>query len=153
MNMNITSLAFQNGATMPRQYTADGANISPPLAWSALPTNTRSLALILDDPDAPMGTWIHWVVYNISPQTSQLEADVPAQRILASGVKQGINSFHRIGYGGPAPPPGKPHRYFFRLYALDMVPKAEPGLSAQQIVEIMTGHILAEAQYVGIYGR
>ncbi len=120
MSIELTSTAFQKGETIPKQYTGDGADQSPPLRWSEPPSGTKSIALICDDPDAPRGTWVHWVLFNLPPQTRELEEGVPTTATLGNGAKQGKNDFGNIGYGGPAPPKGKPHRYFFKLYALDV---------------------------------
>lgn len=153
MSIELTSTAFQPGATIPKQYTGDGADQSPPLHWSEPPQGTKSLALICDDPDAPRGTWVHWVLFNLPAQTRELEKGVPTKQTLDSGAKQGKNDFDQIGYGGPAPPKGKPHRYFFKLYALDTVLDLPPGATKAQLVEAMKGHILAEGQLMGKYGR
>jgi Raf kinase inhibitor-like YbhB/YbcL family protein len=153
MSIELTSPAFQAGATIPKQHTGDGADRSPPLHWSEPPSGTKSLALICDDPDAPRGTWVHWVLFNLPAQTRELEEGVKTNDVLASGAKQGKNDFGNIGYGGPAPPKGKPHRYFFKLYALDVVLELAPGATKAQLVEAMRGHILAEGQLTGNYGR
>lgn len=116
MSIEITRTAFQPGTTIPTQYTGDGADQSPPLRWSEPPEGTQSLALICDDPDAPGGTWVHWVVFNLSVQTRELEG-LPTTAVLGNRAKQGKNDFGTIGYGGPAPPKGKPHRYIFKVYA------------------------------------
>jgi len=120
MSIEVTSTAFQQGMNIPKQYTGDGADQSPPLRWSELPTRTKSIALICDDPDAPRGTWVHWVLFNLPPQARELEEGISTTATLPSGAKQGKNDFGNIGYGGPAPPKGKAHRYFFKLYALEV---------------------------------
>ena len=154
MSIELTSTAFQPGTTIPKQYTGDGADQSPPLKWSEPPNGTQSLALICDDPDAPRGTWVHWVVFNLSVQIRELEEGLPTTAVLGNGAKQGKNDFGKIGYGGPAPPKGKPHRYFFKVYALDTALDLPPGATkAQQLMDAMKGHILAEGQLVGTYGR
>lgn len=153
MSIELTSTAFQPGATIPKQYTGDGADHSPPLRWSEPPAGTRSLALICDDPDAPRGNWVHWVLFNLPGQTQELAEGVPTTETLGNGAKQGKNDFGKIGYGGPAPPKGKPHRYFFKLYALDGSVDLPAGATKAQLVEAMKGHILAEGQLVGHYGR
>jgi Raf kinase inhibitor-like YbhB/YbcL family protein len=152
MSMELTSTAFGPGAAIPREYTGDGADRSPPLHWSEPPAGTLSLALVCDDPDAPRGTWVHWVLDNLPQQTRELEG-VPAPQVLGSGARQGNNDFGKIGYGGPAPPRGKPHRYFFKLYALDTAPDLPAGATRAQLVEAMRGHVLAEGQLMGTYGR
>ncbi len=149
----LTSSAFQEGESIPRQYTDDGANVSPPLAWSEPPTGTRSLALICDDPDAPRGTWVHWVLFNLPADLRELPENVPSDAVLENEARQGRNDFGKLGYGGPAPPRGKPHRYFFKLYALDVVLPLTAGASKAQLLEAMKGHILAEGQLMGKYQR
>src|SRR5712691_3064159 len=117
--MKITSTAFTEGAAIPQKYSGDGADVSPPLAWRDVPAGTQTLAVICDDPDAPRGTWVHWVLFNLPASATDLPEAVPATPTLSSGARQGNNDFGKIGYGGPAPPKGKPHRYFFKLFALD----------------------------------
>lgn len=151
--MNITSPAFSDGASIPARFTCQGENLSPQLDWSGVPSGARSLALVVSDPDAPGGTFIHWVLYNLPPQTSGLPEGVPASERLSSGAAQGRNDFGRIGYGGPCPPPGKPHRYIFTLYALDLAPDLPAGLNAARLNSLMRGHILAQASLTGLYQR
>ncbi len=153
MTIQLTSSAFAEGEFIPVKYTCDGDDISPPLQWSNVPAGTRSLALIGDDPDAPAGTWVHWVIYNIPPAVSELATGVPKTKTIAGGARQGITDFKRIGYGGPCPPRGNPHRYFFKLYALDRELPLEPGATKQNLLNAMKGHILAEGQLMGRYGR
>lgn len=153
MSIELTSTAFQPGAAIPKPYTGDGADHSPPLRWSEPPAGTRSLALICDDPDAPRGTWVHWVLFNLPPQSGELEEGLPTVDTLANGAKQGTNDFGKVGYGGPAPPGGKPHRYFFKLYALDTVLDLPAGATKAELVDAMKGHVLAEGQLMGIYRR
>jgi Raf kinase inhibitor-like YbhB/YbcL family protein len=153
MSIELTSMAFQSEATIPKQYTGDGADRSPPLKWSEPPSGTKGLALICDDPDAPRGTWVHWVLYSLPGQTRELEEGVPTTETLGNGAKQGKNDFGTIGYGGPAPPKGKPHRYFFKLYALDVAVDLPPGASKAELLDAMKGHILAEGQLMGKYKR
>jgi Raf kinase inhibitor-like YbhB/YbcL family protein len=152
-HMQVTSTAFTNGAAIPAQYTCDGKNVSPPLTWSEVPQGARSLALIADDPDAPAATWVHWVVYDLPPSTSGLAEDVPKSQFLAGGAKQGLNDFKHLGYGGPCPPHGKPHRYFFKLYALDTVLELKPGVTKKDLEHAMQNHIVAQAQLLGTYQR
>jgi hypothetical protein len=123
------------------------------LQWSNVPPAAKSLALICDDPDAPMGVWVHWVIYDLPPSTAGLSEDAPKSPELASGARQGVNDFTRLGYGGPAPPPGRPHRYFFKLYALDLKPGLKPGLTKKELLKAMEGHVLAEGQLMGTYQR
>jgi hypothetical protein len=151
--MNLSSTAFKEGETIPKQHTADGKDTSPPLAWNDAPAGTRSFALICDDPDAPRGTWVHWVLFNLSPQTTHLPEGIPATKSLPDGTRQGTNDFKKVGYGGPAPPPGKPHRYFFKLYSLDTMLNLAEGATKQQLVGAMKGHILGESQLMGKYQR
>jgi Raf kinase inhibitor-like YbhB/YbcL family protein len=153
MSIEVTSTAFQEGTTIPKQYTGDGADQSPPLHWSEPPSGTKSIALICDDPDAPLGTWVHWVLFNLPSQTRELDEGVPTTETLASGAKHGKNDFGNIGYGGPAPPKGKAHRYFFKLYALDVAVDLNPGATKAQLEDAMKGHILAEGQLMGTYKR
>jgi len=119
MSLSISSTAFSQGEGIPTKYTCEGEDITPPLSWSTAPEGTKSFALICDDPDAPMGTWDHWVIYNIPADSGGLAEGIPTDESLTDGSKQGLNSWERSGYGGPCPPPGNPHRYFFKLYALD----------------------------------
>lgn len=153
MSIEVTSTAFQEGTAIPQQYTGDGADQSPPLKWSEPPAGTKSIALICDDPDAPHGTWVHWVLYNLPPDIRELDEGVPTTEKLASGAKQGKNDFGNIGYGGPAPPKGKPHRYFFKPYALSEELDLAPGATKAQLLEAMKGNILAEGQLMGTYQR
>jgi Raf kinase inhibitor-like YbhB/YbcL family protein len=153
MKVHLTSAAFQEGQTIPRQYTADGKDISPPLQWDEPPQGTQSWALICDDPDAPRGTWVHWVLFNLPAETRSLEEGMPASATLANAAKQGKNDFRKLGYGGPAPPPGKPHRYFFKLYAVDQQLDLAAGATKAELVAALKGHVLAEGQLMGRYGR
>lgn len=153
MAIKVTSTAFQEGTTMPTKYTGDGNDVSPPLAWSGIPDGAKSIALICDDPDAPVGTWVHWVLYNLPPNTAELAENVPRQDTLPNGARQGRNDFGKIGYGGPAPPPGPAHRYYFKIYALDAVLDLKPGDTKTQLVKAMEGHILAQGQLMGKYQR
>jgi Raf kinase inhibitor-like YbhB/YbcL family protein len=152
MELKVTSTAFQEGGEIPVQYTCDGANMSPPLSWSSGPDGTKSYALIADDPDAPMGTWVHWVVYNIPVTAGSFPENVPKTESLSDGTVQGINDFKRYGYGGPCPPGGT-HRYYFKVYALDMVMKAGPGLTKKKLLREMEGHILGQGELMGTYSR
>jgi len=153
MSIQLTSTAFAEGKPIPAKYTCDGADLSPPLKWSNVPEGTKSLALISDDPDAPVGTWVHWVIYNIPPDATELAEGLPKSEVLTNGAKQGMTDFKRIGYGGPCPPPGRPHRYFFKVYALDAELDLKPGATKQQLLRAMDGHILAEGQLMGTYQR
>jgi Raf kinase inhibitor-like YbhB/YbcL family protein len=150
--MILESPAFAADGFIPAQYTCDGNNISPPLSWSEPPADTQSLALICDDPDAPAKTWVHWVLYNLPPQTRSLPEKLPAGHPVLSGGLQGINDFGNVAYGGPCPPSGI-HRYFFKLYALDRVIALNAGATKAQLEAAMKGRILAQAQLIGRYRR
>ncbi len=150
--MTLTSTAFTHGAMIPKRYTCDDQDISPPLSWSEPPEKTQSFALIMDDPDAPMGTWVHWVIYNIPVTARALPEGVPADGDLPDGSRQGRNSWRKIGYGGPCPPSGT-HRYFFKLYALDTVLALAAGATKDELLKAMEGHILAQAELMGRYTR
>ena len=153
MTLSVASSAFQDGEKIPVRYTCQGQDVSPPLTWSALPAGTRSLALIVDDPDAPRGVFTHWVLFNLPPETRGLPEAVPAEPRLESGALQGKNGFGSAGYRGPCPPPGSPHRYQFTLYALDKPLDLVAGASKQQVLNAMQGHILAQGQLTGIFQR
>jgi Raf kinase inhibitor-like YbhB/YbcL family protein len=153
VTIHLSSLAFAEGETIPVKHTADGDDRSPELRWSGAPPNARSFALICEDPDAPRGTWTHWVLFNIPTDKNTLPEGVPAEKELADGARQGKNDFGKIGYGGPSPPKGKPHRYFFKLYALDTKLDLPAGATRQQVLDAIKGHVVAEAQLMGRYGR
>jgi Raf kinase inhibitor-like YbhB/YbcL family protein len=152
MEIKITSSAFKEGGMIPARYTCDGADISPPLQWEAVPQTTESIALISDDPDAPVGTWVHWVIFNIPAETTKLDENIPAEKVLKNGARHGTNDFGRIGYGGPCPPGGT-HRYFFKIYALDTMLDLPAGATKAQLLKEMDGHILAEGRLIGKYKR
>jgi len=153
MTFWLQSPSFSGGSSIPKKFTCEGSDVSPPLQWSDPPANTQSLALIADDPDAPAGTWTHWVVYDLPPNLRQLPEAVPKQATIPGGGSQGTNDFGKIGYGGPCPPPGNPHRYFFRLYALEKKLDLKPGATKQQVVGAMQNHILAQVELMGTYQR
>jgi Raf kinase inhibitor-like YbhB/YbcL family protein len=144
--LQITSPEFSNGATIPTQFTCSGANKPPPLAWSDMPQGTKSLALLLEDPDAPGGTFVHWVVYDIPPNLS-------GSKLGAVGGKQGVNGAGEVAYMGPCPPPGRPHHYYFRLFALDANPNVGARPDAQALRDGVKGHVMDSAELVGIFGR
>jgi len=145
--LKLSSTAFGSNGMIPEKYTCDGTDVAPPLAIEGVPENARSLALVIDDPDAPSGTWVHWVVWNIDPKTAAIaEGSVP------KGAHQGMNDFRRLDYGGPCPPSGT-HRYFFKLYALDTLLDLEKGASKAVLERSMKGHLLAQAQIIGRYRR
>lgn len=156
MAMTITSQAFTHNGNIPARYTCDGKDISPALDWSGLPEGTKSLALIVDDPDAPdpaapKMTWVHWVLYNIPSSTSGL-AEAVKSKDLPKGTQEGLNDWKRTGYGGPCPPIGK-HRYFHKLYALDVVLPDLGKPTKKDLEKAIEGHILAKAELVGTYKR
>ena len=150
--LTLTSLAFHNGGEIPNRYTCEDADQSPGFLWSGIPASTRSFALIADDPDAPSGTWTHWLIWNIPGDATALPTATPKLARLVNGARQGRNDFHRLGYAGPCPPPGKPHRYFFRLYALDSQLNLKPGASRRDLDPALKPHILAQAEYMGTRG-
>jgi hypothetical protein len=152
MSLRVQSSAFSEGGAIPRQYTCDGRDLSPPLSFSGLPPEAKSLALICDDPDAPGKTWVHWVLYNLPPGSKGLPEGVPATKDVPGGGAQGNNDFRKIGYGGPCPPSGT-HRYFFKLYALDGQVSLPPGATKQDLLRAMEGHVLAEGKLSGKYTR
>jgi len=149
----ITSAAFAQEGTIPTKHTCDGPDLSPALAWSQPPGGTKSLALICDDPDAPAGTWVHWVLYDLPPEMRDLPEGMPKDRELPSGARQGMTDFKHVGYGGPCPPKGPAHRYYFKLYALDARLALPAGATKSQVEKAMQGHILARGELMGKYGR
>jgi Raf kinase inhibitor-like YbhB/YbcL family protein len=153
MALHLRSAAFQAGGDIPVEFTCDGRDVSPRLEWGNGPAHTRSFALIVDDPDAPHGTWVHWLLYDLPASAVHLDEGVPAQRELPSGARQGLNDFRKIGYGGPCPPPGPTHRYYFRLYALDTSLGLPAGARRAELEQAMKGHVLAQAELMGRYGR
>jgi len=150
--LRIHSESFENGKRIPSDFTCDGSDVSPQLEWTGVPSGTRTLVLISDDPDAPVGTWVHWVFYNIPAQVTGLPEAFPPDVKPEIGGAQGTNDFRRVGYGGPCPPSGT-HRYFFKLYALDSVLDLEPGATKRQVMEAMEGHVLDQAELMGTYSR
>ena len=146
-NMKLTSPAFEHNQEVPSEYTCDGSDTSPELNIEYVPEGTKSLALIMDDPDAPAGTWVHWVVWNIAPTTTRIE-----ENSIPAGAAQGINDFGRKNYGGPCPPSGT-HRYKFNIYALDTTLNLPPDSEKQDVEKVMQGHILAQATLTGLYSR
>lgn len=152
MTLELTSTAFAPGGAILRKHSCDGEDISPPLAWSDPPAGTQSIVLICDDPDAPIGTWVHWVLYNVPAEARALPEAVAADAELPDGSRNGKNGWGRLGYGGPCPPSGT-HRYFFKLYALDTMLDLAAGASKKQVLQAMEGHILAQAELMGTYTR
>jgi Raf kinase inhibitor-like YbhB/YbcL family protein len=153
MALVLKSTAFAPGAEIPKKHSCEAADVSPALEWSGSPARTVSFALIMDDPDAPAGTWVHWVLWNLPASAYELPEAVAKQDQLHDGTRQGRNSFRKIGYNGPCPPPGKPHRYFFRLYALDEKLELAPGANSADLQQAMKGHVLMQAEYMGAYRR
>jgi Raf kinase inhibitor-like YbhB/YbcL family protein len=151
--LRLTTTAFTPGGDIPARFTCDGEDVSPALGWDGVPEGTRSFALVMDDPDAPRGTWQHWLVYRLPADARDLPEAVPADEALPAGARQGRNDFRRAGYGGPCPPPGPAHRYYFRLYALDIMLDVKPGAPRAALDRAMLGHILAEAALMGRYRR
>ena len=150
--MTLTSPAFKPGDKIPVKYTCDGQDVSPALAWTDPPANTKSFALLNDDPDAPVGDWVHWIVFNIGPEARQLAEAVEVAKALP-GALAGRTDFGHTRYGGPCPPPGKPHRYFFKLYALDVKLNLKAGATKKELLTAMEGYILAQVELMGKYGR
>jgi Raf kinase inhibitor-like YbhB/YbcL family protein len=153
MSFAIETPAFQNDEEIPRKFTCSGAGVSPPLRWVNPPNGVHTFALIVDDPDAPLGTFTHWLIWNIPAGSTDLPEGLPRKTVLENGVNQGTNDFNRIGYGGSCPPAGKPHRYFFRLYALDVKLEARPGATRSELDRAMANHIVAQAEYKGTFRR
>src|SRR5712692_10384724 len=152
MEIKLTSAAFKEGQPIPRQYTCDGVNVSPPLEWAGVPKTARTVAIICDDPDAPAGTWVHWVLYNLPAENIGLVESLPTTENLKAGGFQGQNDFGKIGYGGPCPPSGT-HRYFFKIYALDSELPLKAGATKADLEKAMEGHIVSQGQLMGTYRR
>jgi Raf kinase inhibitor-like YbhB/YbcL family protein len=153
MAFALSSSSFPREGEIPKKFTCDGADVSPELSWSSAPQGTQSFVLIADDPDAPSGTWTHWVLFNVPATTKSLSAGVARVDELPGGERQGRNDFHKIGYNGPCPPPGKAHRYFFKLFGVDKLLDAKPGASRQEVEQAMQGHVLGKAEWMGKYQR
>jgi len=151
--IELTSPALTAGGLIPPAFTCTGKNDSPPLSFGAAPEGTKSLAVICEDPDAPSGTFIHWILYNIPPGTTSLPQGIARNRVFPDGSAHGLNDFGKTEYGGPCPPPGKPHRYFFRLYALDTLPHLTAPVTGKSIGAAMQGHILGQGELMGTFGR
>jgi len=148
----IKSSAFEQMGMIPEKYTCKGVNVSPPLQWSDVPEGTKSFALIHDDPDAPSGDWIHWVLYNIPADVRELKENIPTKKELDDGTRQGITDFGKLSYGGPCPPSGT-HRYFFKLYALDEMLDLPAGSTKEELIKAMQGHILAQGELIGRFKK
>jgi len=153
MTFALQTNAFPSAGVIPAKYTCSGADLSPELSWNHAPASTRALVLIMDDPDAPSGTFTHWILYNLSSQEKQLPENLPKTEQVLAEALQGRNDFGRTGYGGPCPPPGRPHRYFFKLYALDTKLNLKAGASRKEVEVAMKGHILGQAELMGTFKR
>jgi len=153
LSFTIESAEFGEGCGIPPKFTCEGDDLSPALQWSNAPSLTKSYALIVDDPDAPGGTWTHWIAWNIPAVAIALPEAVPKEKTLDDGTRQGMNDFKRIGYGGPCPPPGKPHRYFFRLYALGDMLDLKAGAPRNELESSMREHVISQATLMGTYQR
>ncbi|HYF39910.1 MAG TPA: YbhB/YbcL family Raf kinase inhibitor-like protein [Gemmatimonadales bacterium] len=151
--IRLTSPAFEHAGRIPDIHTCEGEDLSPPLQWSGAPVETRSYAVVCEDPDAPRGTWIHWVLYNISGDAVELTRAVPALPELPSGARHGRNTAGNLAYAGPCPPAGNPHRYFFRLFALDITLNLPPGATKAELEKAMDQHIMAQGTLMGTYQR
>ena len=151
--MRIHSSAFSMSQPIPARYSCQGEDVSPALMWEAAPAKTQSFALIVEDPDAPGGMWVHWVVYNLPPTVTQLAEGAGAPNGLPEGALTGTNDFHKTAYGGPCPPPGKPHHYHFKLWALDARLPLKAGATREEVLRAMKGHILGEVELVGTFAR
>ncbi|UCD51503.1 MAG: YbhB/YbcL family Raf kinase inhibitor-like protein [Phycisphaerales bacterium] len=152
MTISVASSAFEEGGMIPAKYTCDGQDVSPPLKWEGIPEGTKCIALVADDPDAPMGTWVHWVMWNIPPDVTELPENVPPDAQLSDGSRQGVTDFRRPGYGGPCPPSGT-HRYYFKVYALDTMLDLPTGARKGDLLKAAEGHVLVEGQLMGRYSR
>jgi len=150
--IKLISSAFTEGQPIPRQFTCDGINISPPLEWTGIPKSARTLAIIADDPDAPSGNWVHWVIYNLPADTMGMIENLPPTEDVKGGGLQGKNDFEKTAYGGPCPPSGT-HRYFFKIYALDTELQLKAGATKAELEKAMEGHTLAQSQLMGTYRR
>ncbi len=150
--IKLSSSAFTEGQPIPRAYTCDGINISPPLEWTGMPKSARTITIIAEDPDAPAGDWVHWVIYNLPADTIGMVENLPSTEDVKGGGLQGRNDFEKMGYGGPCPPSGT-HRYFFRIYALDSELPLKAGATKAEVEKASAGHILAQAQLMGTYRR
>ena len=153
MGINLMSDVFEEGDIIPTRHTCNDINISPPLRWDSLPERTMSFAILCEDPDAPMGTWTHWIIFNIPPDVMELSAELENKEHLERGMTQGINDFGYAGYGGPCPPEGKEHRYFFRIYAIDTTLNLDPEVKREEFLRALEENVLDEGQLMGRYGR
>ncbi|HLH08776.1 MAG TPA: YbhB/YbcL family Raf kinase inhibitor-like protein [Terriglobales bacterium] len=153
MSLQVSTTSFPAEGTIPKRFTCSAEDVSPALTWTGVPPTTQSLALIVDDPDAPAGTWTHWLVYNLPAAVHELAENQPRSEQLPNGAVQGRNDFRKIGYNGPCPPSGKPHRYFFRVFAIDAKLDLKPGANRQPLDQAMQGHIVAQGEVMGKFAR
>ena len=153
MTLQLTTAAFQPGGSIPKKFTCDGPDVSPALSWTEPPAGTQAFALIVDDPDAPAGTWVHWVLYDLPANARALPEGVAKANELPDGSLQGRNDFGKVGWNGPCPPKGPAHRYFFKLYALGAKVNLKAGATKADLERAMKGHVVASAELVGKYGR
>jgi Raf kinase inhibitor-like YbhB/YbcL family protein len=153
MLFTISSPSFSNGGEIAKKFTCDGSDVSPQLSWTEPPAGTKAFALLVDDPDAPVGNWNHWTMWNMPASTRSLPEGVSKEQRLPDGSEQGLNDFRKIGYNGPCPPRGKPHRYYFKLFALAVKLDLKAGAGKRELEAVMKGHILATAEWMGRYGR
>jgi Raf kinase inhibitor-like YbhB/YbcL family protein len=153
MSLALSSKSFSNGGEIPKKFTCDGEDVSPELSWNEAPAGTKSWALLADDPDAPVGNWNHWTVWNVPPEARGLREGVSKTAQLPDGTQQGLNDFGKVGYNGPCPPPGKPHRYYCKLFALDTKLTLKERSRKQDLESAMKGHVLGQAEWMGRYGR
>ena len=153
LTVTVTSTSFQSGGEIARKFTCDGEDLSPQISWNGAPAGTQAFVLIADDPDAPAGTWTHWVVYDVPASSTSLNEGLPKLEQLPDGSKQGRNDFRKVGYNGPCPPAGKPHRYFFKVYALNRKLNIKAGAARSEVEKAMSGHVQAEGEYMGTYQR
>jgi Raf kinase inhibitor-like YbhB/YbcL family protein len=151
--MNLSSPSFKNGGDIDKKFTCDGADVSPQLVWSDAPAGAKTFALLVDDPDAPVGNWNHWTIWNVPASAQGLSEDTPKEAHLSDGSQQGLNDFHKPGYNGPCPPQGKPHRYYFKLFALDTKLDLKPTATKKELEAAIKGHILGQAEWMGRYRR
>ncbi|MGB9978399.1 YbhB/YbcL family Raf kinase inhibitor-like protein [Methanobacterium sp.] len=153
MGINLMSDVFEEGDIIPTRHTCDDINVSPPLRWDSLPSHALSFAILCEDPDAPMGTWTHWIIFNIPPDVKELSAEIENKEHLEMGITQGVNDFGYVGYGGPCPPEGEEHRYIFRIYALDTTLNLGPGTKREEFSRALNENVLDDGRLMGIYGR
>lgn len=151
--MEITSAGFAHEGKLAQKWTCEGEDLSPPLVFREVPQEAAALVLIVDDPDAPMGTFVHWVLYDLPPTTTELAEGFPHRESFTDGTKQGLSDFGKVGYSGPCPPPGKPHRYFFRLFALSQKLELPPKQRKKDVEKAMEGKVLSSATLMGTYQR